>query len=278
MTDLQERILSIFKEVSALCEREGLRYFAIGGTCIGAVRHKGFIPWDDDLDIAMPIEDFDRFVEMAETKLPPYLKILSGEKEEHYARLLVRVLDERTTFQEARLIPYGHSAIGVFIDVMPMSGVPAERLARWRFVFLNKLYNSLDSKHRFPRSHWPTLKARIWWTIVHPFVRGKPVTYYSRKWMALLREHPFDKEEMTGYTWSERLPRLIFPKEWFASYVKFPFEDTEIRCPVNWDAYLTQHWGDYMKLPPEKDRVNKHMGEGGYYDLTRSYHEVNAEK
>ena len=100
MTDLQKRILDIFREVRDILDRNGITYFAIGGTCIGAVRHGGFIPWDDDLDIAVPIEQFGRMLDLLKAELPPHLELYTGAERKHYRYIFVKVTDNRTTFIE----------------------------------------------------------------------------------------------------------------------------------------------------------------------------------
>ena len=77
MTEIQKKILDIFHQISQICDKEKIEYYAIGGTCIGAVRDKGFVPWDDDMDIAIPIEQFDKFIDIAKQKLPPKYEVLT---------------------------------------------------------------------------------------------------------------------------------------------------------------------------------------------------------
>ena len=84
MNDLQKKILDIFKAVAKICKDHDITYYAIGGTAIGAVRHQGFIPWDDDLDIAIPIEQYDRFIEIARRELPEGLTVMTPVDIEHY--------------------------------------------------------------------------------------------------------------------------------------------------------------------------------------------------
>lgn len=98
MTDTQKVILSIFKEIKQICERHNIKYYAIGGTCIGAVRHKGFIPWDDDIDIAIPIEQYFIFLDYARKELPDYLYVLSPKDTVHYPNGFSKICDNRTMF------------------------------------------------------------------------------------------------------------------------------------------------------------------------------------
>ena len=100
MTETQKVILSIFKEISGICARHNIPYFAIGGTCIGAVRHQGFIPWDDDLDIAVPIEHFDFLLDCLRKEIPSDLYVIDSHDHMHYHYVWAKVCDKNTTFIE----------------------------------------------------------------------------------------------------------------------------------------------------------------------------------
>ena len=93
MNDIQKVILDIFKEFDRICTDNNIPYYAIGGTCIGAVRHKGFIPWDDDMDVAIPIEFWDKFIEIASRQLPDYYKLFSSMEVKHYRYLFIKIMD-----------------------------------------------------------------------------------------------------------------------------------------------------------------------------------------
>ena len=96
MNDVQSKILDIFLKVNEICERNNLTYYAIGGTCIGAVRHQGFIPWDDDLDIAVPIEEWDTFWAVMERELPDSYEIYNGNHIKHYRYVFNKIHDANT--------------------------------------------------------------------------------------------------------------------------------------------------------------------------------------
>ena len=100
MTEIQEKILEIFQQVSILCEKEKIEYYAIGGTCIGAIRDKGFVPWDDDMDIAIPIEQFNKFIDIARQQLPSKYEVLTYKESLHYSEIFIKVIDKETSYIE----------------------------------------------------------------------------------------------------------------------------------------------------------------------------------
>lgn len=253
MTDLQKRILDIFREVRDILDRNGITYFAIGGTCIGAVRHGGFIPWDDDLDIAVPIEQFGRMLDLLKAELPPHLELYTGAERKHYRYIFVKVTDNRTTFIEKTEIGYPDAYKGVFIDIMPISGVLPDK----RFYSRIKRYFSMNVRRRFEKGEGGSsfVRRAARWAAAHLPVR---YSFFSDRYMAFLAEHPFEGAEYTGYVWWSEPEKLTFPKRFFAETVELPFEDTVMKCPAGYDGYLTAQFGNYMEYPPEKDREAHH--------------------
>ena len=132
MNTVQNRILKIMLVVDEICKRNNLTYYAIGGTCIGALRHKGFIPWDDDLDIAVPIEEWDRFWNIMKTELPSEYGIYSGSNIRHYRYIFNKIHDTGTSFIEQSEVKYPDAYKGIFIDVMPIAGIPETKSKRER--------------------------------------------------------------------------------------------------------------------------------------------------
>ena len=259
MTEVQQVILSIFKEIDAICRKHGIPYFAIGGTCIGAIRHQGFIPWDDDLDIAIPIEHFDRFLEIAGRELPDSLYVYTGDQTRHYHYVWAKVCDKRTAFIEASEYRYEDAYKGIFVDVMPISGVPAE--PRKQKVFVKRLYcyNYLNGLARFPIDASARGLNRLSKVVIKAICSLMPMGYFSKKYLRILKKHPFQSAEYTGYTWSSNLGKLVFPVSWFSDGVDMAFEDTAIRCPSDYHRYLTAQFGDYM-TPPSREAQAVHSG------------------
>lgn len=255
-SEIQKEILNIFHEIKKIIERHNLRYFAIGGTCLGAVRHKGFIPWDDDMDIAMPENDYEEFIRIAPKELPSHLKIQMPMKNKNYGLLFIKVHNVNTTCIEKADSRFPDLYKGVFIDVMPLCGIPAKNKTYLKKAQLYGRMNSFFRRHI--NEHWNIAEKIIlylFWQFGHTF--ATELTY--QKWFNFVTKHKFDESDYTGYVWSSNLwlkpESRIFPKKWFDNYVEMPFEDTMIRCPVCWHEYLTSFFGNYMEIPSEIDRT-----------------------
>lgn len=266
MNDIQKVILEIFRSVAFVCENNNIDYYAIGGTCLGAVRHKGFIPWDDDMDIAIPVEDYRRFIDAAKNELPDYLEIYTPGDAEHNMLPFLKVVDTRTAFIEGAILNYKDRFTGIWLDVMPLSGFPSKKIGRKMFFLKRRIIFTVAYKTKFGIRG----QKKIIWLLMYPLRFVLKKNSFWNQWLDFLEKYPFYKSDFTGYVWSGNLYRLIFPRKWFDGFVLLDFEDMKIRCPAGYDGFLTQMFGNYMELPPENERLG-HVSEGTVIDLEHSY-------
>lgn len=270
MNEIQKCILGIYKAIDRVCNENNIRYFAIGGTCLGAVRHHGFIPWDDDLDIAMPIEDYQKFIDIASDMLPNYLKLFTHKTAKHNCLPFFKVMDSRTTMTENRFAQWKDSFEGVWVDIMPLCGVPEEGQNREKFIRNVYTYIRLLHKTKTHLDFSAPFISKFTWCCLYP-LRILPQDFIWNRWMKFLVEKPFNSAKYTGYVWSKSINRLIFPRAWFDDFVYLDFEDTQIRCPKGYHEFLTQMFGNYMEYPPENQRNYGHEFDKGIIDLKNSY-------
>lgn len=271
----QEAILKVFRVFQRLCEKHSLRYFAIGGTAIGAVRHKGFIPWDDDLDVAMPREDYDVFLQVAQDELPKHLRVFRGGESKFSPVFFSKIIDvsEGITSKLAEVTNLDIS-IPPFIDVFVIEGVPdnTTEIKKWwnarRRIRMCQIF-------RYPRSAgckdgWRG-KIQKWIAVVvgaflSPFY---PKTKSNVEMMLLADEcaRKWSYVESTMVTepafFRFKFSR-VFHKSVFEPARIVPFEDGMICIPAKVEDYLTQFFGDYMKLPPPEHRIPEHAFKRAY--------------
>lgn len=275
MNDIQKKILEIFKIVAQLCDENNIHYFAIGGSCIGAVRHNGFIPWDDDIDIAIPIEEFDNFLKIMEKKLPNNLKIRSASRVKHFSNMFVKIIDINTTFIEQEEYEFIDAYKGVFVDIMPISGIPENKLKQRYFSLKLRILSFFNYLIRYPRKNMQNNLKKILWDLAFFIRKNVSYKYFSDKYYEVLKNYPFYTSKYIGYVWVKLEENLIFEQEYFKERIKIPFEDIEMFCPKGWHEYLTKQFGDYMKLPPIEDQKSLHSG---IIDLEKSFIEYQKEK
>lgn len=274
MTDIQVEILNIFREFKRICDENGLRYFAIGGTCIGAIRHKGFIPWDDDLDVAMPWEDYMKFRTLAAKKVREPFELFDSNEHKHSLVRFLKLHNKNTTFIEEYQENNGDRYTGIFMDIMPITGFPDDDSIKDKFFKKCIWYSKLNAACRFEVTHKPTLKSKLFSIATIPLTIGKPFNYYSLKYEEYIAQNRFGETSRVLFPW--RIPvrapyKNVFPYEIFKESVEVPFEDTTIRVPKEYDRYLKMDFGDYMKLPPEEKRHGGHPA--AVIDFNKSYKE-----
>jgi lipopolysaccharide cholinephosphotransferase len=247
--ELRQIQTGILDKVHQFCEQHNLRYFLSSGTLIGAVRHKGYIPWDDDIDIYMPRQDYEQFLQTFYDEEGVY-RAINPVTEPHYYYTFAKVVDQRTRMVEKETEGY---EIGVYMDIFPVDYVTEDVQERERIFKRKKLLykirrckisrsNPLQSKLAyFVYRHWPLsvrqVERRIRQLIVH------------------------DTPTQTVCNMTEAGPALkgCFPAEDIASAVDIEFEGKMYKTMVGYEDYLQRTYGDYMTLPPVEQRVTHHF-------------------
>lgn len=280
--ETQAVTLEVFKAVHDLCIENSLRYFAISGTAIGAVRHKGFIPWDDDIDIAMPRKDYEQFCQLAH-RLPSHLRFADYVSDSSSHLLVGRVYDETTTLVGPWAVNNPDEYTGVVVDIMPLDGVPTRVLAyRWHRWVSNmlytlcylSLYSSLNTQKVFYKRIIFKIFSGVARTILNPQTLKQRLINRNKR-------YPFDSSEYLARTWAfaahdgMRAASRYYQSD-FAEHVDVSFEDTVMRLPKGYDRYLSSLYPNYMQLPPEDKRVPGHGK--GLLDLSRPYTYYAAKK
>lgn len=249
--------LNIVKEVVALCDRHGLKYYMLGGTMLGAVRHQGFIPWDDDIDLGMFRSDYERFLSLAQ-ELPSHLKVVNYRNTPSYQYYITRVLDLETKVVETR-IGNNNRYTNASIDIFPIDGTPNNHILR-KIYYFRVLYHralmSLCYKDSIDRKRPRSLPEKVLLWILERVPIEKMTTPYHQKEIIdrLLRSQNIDNSRYIGNIMGAYRTREIVPAEYYGDGKMYPFESIQLRGMAKADAYLTDTYGDYMRLPPEDQR------------------------
>ena len=249
--------LNMLKELDRLCRKHGIRYSLAGGTLLGAVRHKGFIPWDDDVDVLMTRRDYKRFCEVCRTELDPAYFYQSHETDPGYYRLYAKLRANNTVFKECVHATHDMHH-GIFLDIFPADYTPVDERKRWWHLMQFRFYNTgLSAKYLVPEAR--TGKRRLLAKLLRIAYAPFTMEFLYRKAQQTLLKYAATKEKMHTRVFSSTyVERDCFPYGLFEEYTECEFEGSLFMVPIQMDVYLEALYGDYMKLPPEDKRVVHH--------------------
>ena len=256
---IQELTISLLNEFIKLCEENDLRYYFTGGSLIGVLRHKGFIPWDDDIDVGMPRKDYDRFLEVLKKTMPDGYGICNRCTDPNWHFAMSQFIDLESEI-EINLAEDARSA-HVWIDVFPLDGLPANKFHRWIRIKQIMLYRYLIQLAHI-ETQVDSHRSRPWYeNVILRVFRLIPVgklintTKMLNKLERLLKKTDFDTALYAGNMLGRYREREVVPKIYFGTPNKGQFENTLVNIPEESHKLQTALYGDYMRLPPEKDRV-----------------------
>lgn len=257
LKELQKFCLDILKDVAGFCERNGIRYSLGYGTLLGAVRHKGFIPWDDDVDVLMPREDYERF--RASYRSDRYSFIDSRNTPDCYIAF-GRVCDtERTT--SSSCITWVRKDVGVWIDIFPIDRVPDNpetfRRVYDSLLLLMKFNLGIRKVHTISSSRFSLKKRLKVWLIkrMHPrLTKRNPADIVKDMNTLISLVSPAESHHWSQLCCPDTGTNEFFDDEEINEYVKMPFEDSEFFVWAGYDKILRDSYGDFMTLPPENKR------------------------
>ena len=258
--EVQMVSLEILKDVHEFCLHNNIRYTLAYGTLLGAIRHNGFIPWDDDIDILMPRPDYDRFVKEYKSKKRYRLFAREAEGGKNMFRCIARVCEMEKTLSTNRLAPWTTETTGISIDVLPIDGAPDNIDDASRFIQERKEWVHKSIIYRGKYATWKSVFQRhglygkiksVSKKIIGYFISGNCID----KMIAHEKTYDYNECKYVCAHFYYSLGEWI-PKDYFESLILHKFEDGDFYIPAKYDAVLKSYYGDnYMELPPVEKRV-----------------------
>lgn len=252
----QLKMLDMLQHIDAVCQRHQLDYWLEGGTLLGAIRHQGFIPWDDDLDISMPRDSFLRFMEVAPQELPKYMWLQTAKTDKGYFNLSapLKVRDLKSRFIEVHEQGNEPYQQGIFIDVFVYDKMDADTRKRKRDKWLAKKIQRLLS-HKYSRLAMGH-HANIYQILSRLFSQKN----LEKKLQDIIHQANSSESPYWGYGY-DCVNRNLLHYEDIYPLKRCRFETAEFNIAQRSERILTQLFGDYMELPPVHQRVMKHCRE-----------------
>ena len=247
--DVKRIQCELLQDIANFCEQEGITYFLAYGTLIGAIRHNGFIPWDDDIDIAMPRTDYDKFVKTYNQRNSDK-RVIDRSVNSDYNVPFAKVYDARTWLDEYK---YSHQDYGIYIDIFPIDGY-GNKCQMLKARLLDKLLHAKRANFK-KRSLLKNLSNMLAKLFLLPFSINDLLKYAD----ANARKFAFGSTERAGNFLETYGTCEVGDTEWFAKTVFHEFEGKQFRIPVGYDQWLRNIYGDYMQLPPVEEQVAHHI-------------------
>ena len=259
---IKTKLLDILKCVVSICENNNLRYFLSYGSCLGAVRHGGMIPWDSDIDVCMPRPDWNKFVEFCLNNDIGRFELYTPKNTPGYFEHYARVGDKQTTKLQSIYMP---CEMGLYVDIHPIDGVKDVVVAKRRF----RLFRILEIIHHLSNSDFPVSER---WRMIKcgriPLAIGLSLLYINRRFCSecslkllhrIMEKESFDDGKYAVSYLGIYGYKNIFPINWVKDFTKMKFEDLMVNVPLDYDSYLKNYYGDYMTPPPVEKRDDRHV-------------------
>lgn len=255
---VQMEQLEIAKEIKRVCDENHIPYFLNFGTLLGAVRHKGFIPWDDDMDMGMLRSAYERFLEIAPEKMKPEYFVQTWYSDPQYPFPYAKVRKRGTVYLENKSARLKEN--GFFVDIFPYDNLPADDREREHAKKkLHDLFRTKLMKAGFQpwaedgRINW---KKRVGYLYYQVKALGSDSEELAQRFDGITKSFP----ENAYLFWQEGISQMRkVNREWCEELIEMEFEGERFKCPKGYDALLRARYGDYMQLPPENKRENRHQ-------------------
>lgn len=271
MNEMKRIALDILKDVSDFCDRNSLRYYLAYGTLLGAVRHHGFIPWDDDIDIMMPRSDYNKFIKLYNDSTTSY-RVCSIDNDMQYPYTMAKVFDLHTRMIDFTLRRQ-YKYAGVFIDIFPLDGLPDDYNSQKSLFYRQQLVNLMihgscmgySSSHHYvdsKKSHAKIkgiLRTILKFgavTLMHPLPTSKLITELNEN-ASKIDFDEANKVSMLVDSASDNV-REIWPRRIFEEVELYSFEQYKFKSIKNFDLYLRKLYNKYMEMPPKERQVPHH--------------------
>ncbi len=272
LRNLQLEMLEMLKLFNMICEKYDIEYSLFAGTLLGAVRHKGFIPWDDDLDVFMLRSEYDRFLEAWKKENPKGYFLQNKDTESDYTRGFTKIRKEHTIFLQGSENPHKIHT-GIFIDIFPVDRVPKNKVVRL-FYYWDCMRYQLYCREFVP----PKCNIIVYTisSILLQMTNKEKRKLKRKKLLKKVTKFNDDKTMPLAVIETVKFMQCLFDSDLFSNYSYIEFENDEFMCIENLEHFLKKYFGNYMQLPPKEERIWKHHPL--ILDLQHDYQEYMAMK
>ena len=267
MTVLKKKLLDMLSWFHKFCESNDLKYYVLGGTLLGAIRHKGFIPWDDDIDVGLPRDDYNRLKKIMENSIGRYILETPESEKKDFVYSYCKLYDTETTLVENTRYK---TKRGIYIDIFPLDGIGNTlEESKVNFKKIDIINNIISTK-----TCALSKRRRLYKNLA--IIASRCVPRFIINWKKeikkvndICKSRPYNDYKYVGNLLGNWHEKEIAKREWFGTPKLMEFENIQIYTPSNYDAYLTNLYGDYMTPPPIEKQETHH--DYIFIDLNKTY-------
>ena len=257
LNEIKKIELDILDYVTEICDNNEIKYFLGGGTLLGAIRHKGFIPWDDDIDIMLPRMDYEKLMALLINNDTKY-KLLEYKHSDNYYYPFAKVVDSETKLIEK--FAFKNDEMGIYIDIFPIDFLPDNEVEVHKLfkrkLMLDRLIGAVNFKQMKCDSFKNIIK-KILYLFLYPIVKIKKVNMNLLNKINGLSLN-VNKGSQVACIMGRYAEKEIMPSNFIDEAISVDFEGKKYKAPKNYDDYLKKHYGDYMTLPPKNKQISEH--------------------
>lgn len=265
----QKILLNILDEILRVCETENLNVFLGGGSLLGSLRHKGFIPWDDDIDLFMPREDYEKLSKIWKNCADEKYVLIRTTKDKNYHFRVIGIADSQTTVVKKYNI--GSDLVhALFVDIMPIDGIPNSKLLRGIQIVDACLFNVFNVQRK---ANFENKLISLVTDMALRLIKNTNIRYmiWSHSERRISKYSLYDTAYCKELTTKTRAMFRPLPSDWFINYDYGEFEGRKVKIPSGAEKWMTQIYGDFMTLPPDDEQVPIHDSTVVFKDLDTPY-------
>lgn len=263
LRELQEVTVYIYRDLLDFCEKNDLKVYLLGGSLIGALRHKGYIPWDDDIDVCMSRPDYEKLLELSNGKISEKCSIIDPQKNKDFKGYIPLAVYDNSKLYSGQ---FKDEELKISVSIFVYDGAPQNQVIRILYYIKMYVLRAEVALCRADFRHVNTRTAKLLGPILSPFFKPRSVYHYKNKVLKYSKKYSYEGNELVAPNVDANAFKEVYPKNQFEKSVQVEFEGIKSYAFSYYDSHLKKYYGDYMKLPSKEAQKPKHSADAWVED------------